>query len=103
MDELLSKVKVALRTTVDDVDLDNEINDLIIAARTDLNILGLVETTWAAKLENKSLVEMAIILYVKSHWGYDNPDADRQLSLYNDLKAELSVHSRFDAEVADEI
>ena len=40
-DELFETIMVALRSTTTDEGLQNEVNDLILAARADLNIDGL--------------------------------------------------------------
>lgn len=92
MDELLKKVKVALRLTIEDEELDDEINALILAARDDLRTNGIVDDDFANTQLN--LTEQAIKLYVKGHWGYDNPDASRFLELYETLVDRLSVHSQ---------
>lgn len=94
MDELFPAVKTALRLTVPDDDLDNEINDLIQAARMDLHVVGLVSADFST--ENAALIKQAIILYTKGNWGYDNPDAPRFLATYEDLKVSLALHSLYD-------
>ena len=99
MDELFQSVKSALRLTIVDEDLDNEINDLIKAARMDLNIVGLVSEDFSEN--NAALIKQAIILYAKGNWGYDNPDAPRFLATYEDLKVALALHSLYD-ETGDE-
>ncbi|GAK31984.1 putative phage DNA-packaging protein B [Weissella oryzae SG25] len=92
-ESLLSSVKVALRTTTLDEDLDAEILMLIKSAMSDLKVNGIVSDRFI--LAEKDLVTNAIILYVKAHWGYDNPDAARQLSTYELLKTNLSIHSQY--------
>ena len=94
-DKLFDKAKVAVRSTFDDVELDNELNDLIVAARDDLRIFGLVDKAKPSDEDDSSLVTQAILLYVKSRWGYDNPDAERFGALYDELKNKLSVSTQF--------
>lgn len=96
MDELLGKVKIALRTTAEDESLNEEINGLILAARADLKVNGVVSDSFATT--QRDLVEQAIKLYVKANWGYDNPDAERQLATYELLKTNLSIHSQYGGE-----
>lgn len=94
-DKLFDKAKVAVRSTFDDVELDNELNDLIVAARDDLRVFGLVDKAHSSYGDDSSLVTQAVLLYVKAHWGYDNPDAERFGALYDELKNKLSVSSQF--------
>lgn len=93
MDKLFEKVKTALRVSVTDAGLDAEINELIKSARADLTVNGKLTETESGS--NESLVNQAIILYVKGHWGYDNPDAQRFLDSYDDLKNKLSLNSQY--------
>lgn len=99
--DLLPEVKTALRTTVDDEGLDKEILDLISSGLADLEILGVVSKTFMEKQVN--LITIAIILYVKSLWGYDNPEAQRQMETYENIKTQLSIHSQYDKEDSDEV
>lgn len=71
MNELLEKVKVALRIVT--TDYDEEIQDLIDAAVKDLNIAGVVGTELT-----DALIIRAVITYCRMSFG----DPDR----YNDLK-----------------
>ncbi|CUW10535.1 hypothetical protein C122C_0815 [Leuconostoc gelidum subsp. gasicomitatum] len=94
-DKLFQKAKVAVRSTFDDEELDMELNDLIIAARDDLRVFGLVEKAKSSETVDSSLITQAILLYVKANWGYDNPDAARFGTLYQQLKDKLSVSTQF--------
>lgn len=94
-DPLFDKAKVAVRSTFDDDALDAELNDLIVAARDDLRVFGLVDKAQVSDAEDSSLITQAILLYVKSYWGYDNPDAERFEALYRELKDKLSVSTQF--------
>lgn len=68
---LLDEVKVALRVTSDA--FDTEIEGLIEAAKRDLNRVGVDE----ALIESDPLAKMAVILFSKSRFGYDNSEASR--------------------------
>lgn len=78
---MLNKVKMALRisTTV----FDQELTDLINAAKLDLGIAGVV-------LPNTldELCAQAIITYCKFHFGLVD-DADRLKASYDEQKAQL--------------
>jgi len=84
---MLDDVKIALR--VSHTALDGEITDLIAAARQDLILSGVLPAK--ANLDTDALVKRAIITYVKAHFGYDNPDADRLTIAYHNLKAHLTL------------
>ena len=84
---MLDDVKIALR--VSHTALDSEITDLMASARQDLILSGVLPPK--ANSETDALVKRAIITYVKAHFGYDNPDADRLLMAYDRLKAHLTL------------
>jgi hypothetical protein len=80
---MLEKVKMALRITTNAY--DDELNDLISAAQTDLGIAGVVlpETLDA-------ICQRAIITYCKLHFG-EPDDYDRLKASYDEQKAQLSM------------
>lgn len=80
---MLEKVKMALRITTDAY--NDELNDLISAAQTDLGIAGVVlpETLDA-------ICQRAIITYCKLHFG-EPDDYDRLKASYDEQKAQLSM------------
>jgi uncharacterized phage protein (predicted DNA packaging) len=84
---MLDDVKVALR--VSHTALDGEISDLIAAARQDLILSGV--SAAKANSSTDALIKRAVTTYVKAHFGYDNPDADRLLMAYDRLKAHLTL------------
>ena len=80
---MLDKVKLALRITTDA--FDDELTDLISAARLDLGIAGVVVPE-----EIDALVGRAIITYCRVHFG--SPDEyDRLKAAYDEQKAQLMV------------
>ena len=80
---LIDDVKLALR--INSSTHNTEINDLISAATADLALAGIKVTTI------DSLIKRAIILYCKTHFGYDNPDAERLGEAYRLLKTHLAL------------
>jgi hypothetical protein len=95
-DPLFDKVKIAVRLTINDDDLNNELDDLIAAAREDLRVNGIVSEAFENRVP--AMYRQAVILYVKANWGYDNPDAPRFQDTYHNLVANMSVHSQYDDE-----
>ena len=82
-ERLLNKVKMALRVKTDAFDL--ELNELIMAAATDLGIAGVI-----VKSENpEPILSRAIITYCKMSFGLPE-DYDRLKASYDEQKAQLS-------------
>jgi uncharacterized phage protein (predicted DNA packaging) len=84
---MLNDVKLSLRITTTAFDV--EVQDLIEAARMDLQQSGVS----ALKVvdDTDPLIKRAITLYCKAFFGYDNPDADRLRDSYVMLKQHLSL------------
>lgn len=92
---MLGKVKLALR--ISNTLLDEEVSDLIDAARQDLILSGILSSK--AEDDNDALVKRAVITYCKANFGYDNPDADRFRQSYEMLKQHLSLSVEYTEEV----
>lgn len=82
---MLAKVKLALRVTT--TAYDNDLNDLINAAKLDLGIAGVdLPTTLDA------VCELAIITYCKLHFlGLSDNEWDRLKASYDEQKAQLTM------------
>lgn len=83
MDNLLEKVKLSLRVVTDD--FDDEINTLILSAKKDLGIAGVVLPS-----EIDSIVTLAIITYCKMNFGAPE-EYERLKRSYDEQKAQLSM------------
>lgn len=84
---ILGKVKLTLRVVTDD--FDEEINDLISAAESDLQSAGVIIPE---PMDN--FVLMAIKTYCKAHFG--NPENyDKLKASYDEQKAQLSMRSGY--------
>ena len=81
---MLAKVKQALRITHNA--LDDEILDLIEAAKIDLSISGVQVID-----DTDPLIVRAIILYSKTHFGLSNEDSEKYLRGYTSLKIHLAL------------
>lgn len=92
---MLESVKRALRVTVSD--FDEEIQDLIDAAKRELEIAGVDKDKI---VDTDKLIRRAIITYCKANFGYDNPEAERFQQSYDMLKQHLSLS--YDYRVVDE-
>ena len=85
---MLQKIKDALR--VSGSDLDEEIQDLIHAAKADLRLSGIT------KNEDDPLIVRAITIYCKAHFGYEEPaQAELFMKSYNALKSHLALSQEY--------
>ena len=82
---MLNLVKGALRVTTDAPGILSDINNLIEAAKLDLQLAGV------KYIEDDPLIQRAVIFYCKGHFGFDNPEAERFLRSYEMLKQHLSL------------
>lgn len=89
MDELLQKVKEALRQTENT--FNGEISDLINACFLDLNIAGVTLPDGAL---SNPLIIRAVILYSKVYFG-DPENYERNKAAYDENKAQLSMYTGF--------
>ena len=82
---MLAKVKLALRVTT--TAYDNDLNDLIDAAKLDLGVAGVeLPSTLDA------ICERAIITYCKLHFlGLSDNEWDRLKASYDEQKAQLTM------------
>lgn len=85
---MLQKIKDALR--VSGSDLDEEIQDLINAAKADLKLSGIT------KDETDPLIIRAITIYCKAHFGYEEPaQAELFMKSYQALKTHLALSQEY--------
>ena len=85
---ILDDVKISLR--ISSSAYDTEINDLISACKSDLTISGINTTD-----DTDTLIKRCINLYVKSQFGYNNPDAVKLMESYNMLKNHLALSNDY--------
>lgn len=90
---LLDDVKDALRVSGNA--LDTEIQDLIAAAKADLQLSGVHPTRI---VDTDPLIRRAVVVYCKAHFGWDNPEADRFAQSYLMLKTHLTLSAEYTTE-----
>lgn len=88
---MLSKIKKSLR--ISNIALDDEIQDLIDAAKADLKLAGVVNID-----ETDPLIIRAVTTYVKANFGYDNPDSIKLQQSYEMLRNHLSMSVEYNTE-----
>jgi uncharacterized phage protein (predicted DNA packaging) len=88
---MLEDVKSALR--VDGDDLDTEIQDLIDAAKADLQLSGVHKDK---VVDTDPLIKRAIIVYCKANFGYEDPKlTERFQQSYISLKHHLTLSAEY--------
>ena len=91
---MFDDVKQALRISASNTAFDDEVQNLIDAARLDLQQAG-VSKTVIDQSEIDPLIKRAVITYAKANFGYDNPEADRFNDAYIMLKQHLSLYGDY--------
>ena len=81
--EMLSSCRAALRIPADCAVYDDEIVDLIDAARSAMVAGGV--SPQKANSGDDGMIRLAIKVYVKAHFGMDNPDAERLAASFDSL------------------
>lgn len=88
---MLEKIKNALRiknTTA----FDDEINDLVSAAKADMMISGILST---CVIDTDPLISRCITLYCKANFGIDNQDSEKYQAAYVSLRDHLCLSSEY--------
>lgn len=89
--EYLAAGRLAVRTK--SAAFDEEIADLIRAARKDLTLGGVLPER--AQDEADPLIKRAVMTYLKAEFGLDNDDADKYRAAYISLKTSLAMSSDY--------
>lgn len=88
---MLEDAKGALR--IDGDDLDMEIQDLIDAAKADLQLSGVHSTKI---VDTDPLIKRAVIVYCKANFGYEDPKlTERFQASYTSLKHHLTLSAEY--------
>lgn len=93
-EDLLSYCKLLLRQASTDV-FDEEIKILISACLLDLDLSGVART-------DDDLIKRAVGIYVKAHFGSENPDRDGLIECYRSLKIHLALSQKYGDELPHE-
>ncbi|MNP59993.1 hypothetical protein D3C76_1550370 [compost metagenome] len=90
---ILDSVKKALRISQSNTAFDEEVSDLIEAARNDMRLSGVL--TGKVEDDTDALIKRAIVVYCKANFGFDNPDAEKLTESFNMLKAHLTLSQEY--------
>lgn len=89
--EYLAAFRQCLRITSED--FDGEIKDLILAAREDMRLCGVLPERTTDEAD--PLIKRAVASYVKAEFGLDNEEADKYRAAYGRLKTALALASDY--------
>lgn len=92
--ELLKHCKILLRQATTTA-FDEEIETLIEACLLDLKLSGVEKN-------DDNLVKRAVGIYVKAHFGSENPDREGLIECYNSLKTHLALSEKYGDELPHE-
>lgn len=100
---LFDEVKTSLRVSIDDADINQQIQTLIDAAKEDLVNTADISSNVVFADEVPALVKLALTTFVKAHWTESEAEQERLLKVYNGLKGRLSISSAYSTydEVSD--
>lgn len=93
-DNLLAYCKILLRQAKTQA-FDEEIKSLISACLLDLSISGVEKT-------DDDLIKRAVGIYVKAHFGSENPDREGLIQCYDALKIHLALSQKYGDELPHE-
>lgn len=94
--DILDFCKKLLRQSNTNV-FDDEITSLIDACLIDLNISAVNE-----KALDDPMIKRTIGIYVKAHFGYENPDRFGLIKSYDYLKTHLAITKKYGQELEHE-
>lgn len=90
---ILDACRAALRIPAFCNDYDDEIADVIEAARAELVAGGVADAK--ANGDSDGRVRLAIKVYVKANFGMDNPDAERFMKSFDVMLTSMSGDSAY--------
>ena len=91
--KLLDACRAALRIPAFVNDYDEEITDVIEAARSEMVAGGVSDVK--AHDDEDGRVRLAIKVYVKANFGMDNPDAERFMKSFDAMLTSMSGDSAY--------
>ena len=88
-EELKEHIKSALRITTNDVGINSEVDVLISSALIDLQMSGI-------KIDVlDDIIVLAVTLYCKAKFGFDNPESERLYESFRTLETHLALSKEY--------
>lgn len=95
-EELLNHVKAVLRISTNDEGINSEIKMLIKSAIVDLKMSGVkTEKIIDDDITYDEIIVLAISLYCKAKFGFDNPESEKIFESYKSLEQHLALSSEY--------
>ena len=92
---LFDEVKSALRVSIDDDDINLQIQTLIDAAKEDLTNTADISASVVNADVVPALPKLAIMTFVKAHWTESETEQERLLKVYDGIKGRLAISSTY--------
>lgn len=92
---LIDEVKTALRVSIDDADINLQIESLIDAAKEDLYNTADIRQDLVESEAIPALIKLAIITYVKAYWTDDDQSREKLNASYDSIKGRLALSSAY--------
>lgn len=95
--ELLKHIKSVLRISTNDLGIESEVKMLIESAKMDLQTSGIrvTKTNDTGQTVYDDMIVLAISLYCKANFGFDNPEADRFYQMYRTIETALALSTEY--------
>lgn len=91
---LKKHIKASLRVMTNDEGISSEIDMLIGAAKSDLIMSGIKKDAINSD-EIDDVIVLAITMYCKSKFGFDNPEKDELYESYRMLETHLALSGEY--------
>ena len=88
IDDIKASLRIASATTV----FNAEIADLILSAKAELGISGVLDEHI---LDTDALIKRAVTYYCKANFGWDNPDAERLNKSWDALRRHITLSKEY--------
>lgn len=87
---ILNDVKKALRISDKNTKFDDDLTDIVAAAKLDLKGAGVIRTD-----DTDALIKRAIIIYAKANFGLGINDMEKYQKSFDKLKIHLSLSADY--------
>lgn len=92
---LIDEVKTALRVSLNDDDINLQIQSLIDAGKEDLYNTADISKSLMEQEEVPALIKLAIVTFVKTFWSDDDNEREKLQIAYDSLKAKMAMSSAY--------
>lgn len=92
---LIDEVKTYIRVSIDDSDINMEVQTLIDASIADLTKTADVSSNHFEGESIDSLLKLAVFVYVRAYWTDNEDERAKLLNRYDEIKTKLVLSSNY--------